>query len=180
LPDAASVHCPSMNSFRGAAVNSSTTLSTVTVMSTSSPHIGSHNETTRAPTFTRGCVEGRHPNVAGQDHLATTHCHVTQIDRGRRSPSQPWCCCVPDRLSRRVYVLAGPRRQRGWHVHIARAARCHSANGPGPGGSYPKTELRSHRHHQHHDTGAPGQLERYETPDPLRSNAVEPRIQCIR
>ena len=31
LPDAASVHCPSMNSFRGAAVNSSTLLSTVTV-----------------------------------------------------------------------------------------------------------------------------------------------------
>ncbi len=32
LPDAASVHCPLMNSFRGAAVNSSTLLSTVTVM----------------------------------------------------------------------------------------------------------------------------------------------------
>ena len=32
LPDAASVHCPPMNSFRGAVVNSSTLLSTVTVM----------------------------------------------------------------------------------------------------------------------------------------------------
>ena len=32
LPEAASVHCPSMNSLRGVAVNSSTLLSTVTVM----------------------------------------------------------------------------------------------------------------------------------------------------
>src|SRR6185312_17110604 len=47
LPDAASVHCPSMNSFRGAAVNSSTLLSTVTVMKYLISFIlGSHNETT--------------------------------------------------------------------------------------------------------------------------------------
>jgi len=35
-----------------------------------------------------------------------------------------------------------------------------------------KTELRSHRHHQHHAPCVAGQLERHETPDPVRSNAV--------
>src|SRR6266568_7802875 len=74
LPDAASVHCPSMNSFRGAAVNSSTLLSTVTVMKyLISFSFGSHNETTTGRPFTRGCVEGRHPACAllslRHDHL---------------------------------------------------------------------------------------------------------------
>jgi hypothetical protein len=44
----------------------------------------------------------------------------------------------------------------------------------------PRTGLRSHRHHQHHRVGAPGQLERHETPDPRRSDAVKPLIQCVR
>jgi hypothetical protein len=50
----------------------------------------------------------------------------------------------------------------------------------GPGGTSQETGLRSHRHHQHHGPGAPGQLERHETPDPVRSSAVKPRIQCVR
>ena len=42
-----------------------------------------------------------------------------------------------------------------------------------------KIELRSHRHHQHHTPCVAGQLERHETPDPVRSDAVKPRIQCV-
>jgi len=44
----------------------------------------------------------------------------------------------------------------------------------------PETGLRSHRHHQQHDPGAPGQLERHDTPDPVRSNAVNVRFQRVR
>jgi hypothetical protein len=43
-----------------------------------------------------------------------------------------------------------------------------------------KTGLRSHRHHQHHRTGGSEPLERHETPDPVRSGAVEARFQCVR
>ena len=43
-----------------------------------------------------------------------------------------------------------------------------------------KIGLRSHRHHQQRGSCAPGQPERNETPDPVRSDAVKPRIQCLR
>jgi hypothetical protein len=36
-----------------------------------------------------------------------------------------------------------------------------------------RTGLRTRRHHQHHDSGAPGLMDRYETPDPLRSDAMK-------
>src|SRR6201986_5279861 len=66
LPDAAAVHCPPMNSFRGAVVNSSTLLSTVTVMKyLISFNSGSHNETTRAWTSTRGVQKGDSRDPAG-------------------------------------------------------------------------------------------------------------------
>jgi hypothetical protein len=47
-------------------------------------------------------------------------------------------------------------------------------------GTFSETGHRPRRHHQHHAPGAPDELERYETPDPLRSDAVEARIQCVR
>ena len=50
-------------------------------------------------------------------------------------------------------------------------------SGPQPGGTFPKIGLRSRWNHQHHVPGAPGQLERYETPYPVRSDAVKPRFQ---
>src|SRR6185437_11783321 len=53
------------------------------------------------------------------------------------------------------------------------------ANGPGPGGSSPEIGLRSRRPHQHHDSGPPGHLERHETPDPVRSDALNVRFQCV-
>jgi hypothetical protein len=53
-------------------------------------------------------------------------------------------------------------------------------NGRRPGGTSQKTGLRTRRHHQHHDPGVPDQPERHETPDPPRSNAVNPRIQHAR
>src|SRR6476660_2125298 len=62
--------------------------------------------------------------------------------------------------------------------HVERNAAC--ANGRRPGGTCPKTELRSHWHRQPHGSGAPGPLERHETPDPRRSDAVKARIQCVR
>jgi hypothetical protein len=43
-----------------------------------------------------------------------------------------------------------------------------------------KTGLRAHRHHQHHGPGAPRQLERHETPDPVRSHAVNFRFHGVR
>ena len=45
---------------------------------------------------------------------------------------------------------------------------------------FQKTGLRSHRHHQHHDPCAPGQLDRHETPFPVLSNALEARYHCVR
>jgi hypothetical protein len=51
---------------------------------------------------------------------------------------------------------------------------------PETGGLVPETGLRAHRHHQHHGPDAPGQLERHETPDPVRSHAVNPGFQCVR
>jgi hypothetical protein len=43
-----------------------------------------------------------------------------------------------------------------------------------------KTELRPHRNHQHHGAGGLGPLERYETPDPVRSNAMNVRFHGVR
>jgi len=66
LPDAASVHCPPMNSFRGAAVNSSTVLSMVTVMKyLISFNCGSHNETTRLGPAQGGVSKGDGRDPAG-------------------------------------------------------------------------------------------------------------------
>src|SRR5215475_5923363 len=44
----------------------------------------------------------------------------------------------------------------------------------------PKTGLIPHRHHQPHDPGAPGLPERDETPDPVRSDVVEPGFHDVR
>ena len=46
---------------------------------------------------------------------------------------------------------------------------------PGSG----QTALKSLRHYQHHDPGAPEPPERHETPDPVRSDAVEPRFHVV-
>jgi uncharacterized protein len=54
------------------------------------------------------------------------------------------------------------------------------ASGPWPYGTSRKTGLRTRRHHQHHGSYALGQLERNETPDPVRSDAVNPRFHCVR
>jgi hypothetical protein len=58
---------------------------------------------------------------------------------------------------------------------------------PRPGGLVPETvrhapetELRTHWHHQHHGSYAAGQLERHETPDPVRSDALDSRFHCVR
>jgi hypothetical protein len=56
-----------MNNFRGAAVNSSTLLSTVTVIKyLISLIFGSHNETTGVWASTRGVSEGDRPDAAGE------------------------------------------------------------------------------------------------------------------
>ena len=52
--------------------------------------------------------------------------------------------------------------------------------GPAPGDIFPKAGLRPRRHHQHHEPGAPGQLERRETPVSVRSNALNVRVQDVR
>ena len=55
-----------------------------------------------------------------------------------------------------------------------------SANGRHPCGTSQETGLRTRRHHQHHDPGAPDQPERHEPPDPVRSNAVNSRFHGVR
>jgi hypothetical protein len=77
------------------------------------------------------------------------------------------------------YVIRCPRLSRGCRVQAAPGQGC-LTNGPRLGGTSQKTGLRSRRHHQHHGSPAPDQLERHETPNPVRSNAVEPRFQCVR
>jgi hypothetical protein len=42
------------------------------------------------------------------------------------------------------------------------------------------TELRTHRHHRHHGSSAPDPGERHETPDPVRSDAVNFLFQGVR
>src|SRR5690242_5739620 len=48
------------------------------------------------------------------------------------------------------------------------------------GGTFRETGLRSRRHHQHHGPRVPDQVERHETPDPVRSDAVRSRIHGVR
>jgi hypothetical protein len=63
---------------------------------------------------------------------------------------------------------------------MARANRAAEAKAVAELAPFPKTGPRSHRHRQPHGPGALGQPERHETPDPRRSNAVEPRFHGAR
>ena len=63
---------------------------------------------------------------------------------------------------------------------MARANRAAEAKAVAELAPFPKTGLRSHRHRQPHGPSALGQPERHETPDPARSNAVEPRFHGAR
>src|SRR4029078_5640766 len=49
-----------------------------------------------------------------------------------------------------------------------------------PGGTSLQTGLRSRRHHQPHGSYALDQSERHETPDPVRSDAVDSRFHGVR
>ncbi len=96
FPDAASAHCPLMNSWRGAAVNSSTLLSTVTVMTCLiSLDFGSHHDTTE-PVLAQdhGCYLGKraHSRIFGP-------CRPARPDRPGREPISPsrLSCCHADR-----------------------------------------------------------------------------------
>jgi hypothetical protein len=62
-----------------------------------------------------------------------------------------------------------PARARASPVPPPRAAR-----------HVPETGLRTRRHHQHHGSYALDQLERHETPDPVRSDAVNSRFHGVR
>jgi hypothetical protein len=74
-----------------------------------------------------------------------------------------------------VYVLAAVRV-----VLIRLPARAGTRPGSTRGQHHAAVPLRSHQHHQQHGPDAPDQLERHETPDPLRPGAVEARFQCVR
>ena len=63
---------------------------------------------------------------------------------------------------------------------VAVRARPGQSLAPQPGDTFPKTGLRPCRHRQHHEPGAPGQLERHETPVSVRSNALNIRFQGVR
>src|SRR5436190_2048842 len=70
-----------------------------------------------------------------------------------------------------VYVLAAVRV-----VLIRLPARAGTRPGSTRGQHHAAVPLRSHRHHQQHGPDAPDQLERHETPDPLRPDAVKARF----
>jgi hypothetical protein len=63
---------------------------------------------------------------------------------------------------------------------VAVRARPGRSLAPQPGDTVPETGLRPRRHHQHHEPGAPGQLERRETPVSVRSNALNVRFHGVR
>src|ERR1700722_13411659 len=101
-PDAASVHCPLMNSLRGAAVNSSTVLSTVTVMTCLiSVDFGSHNLTTvqRPDTSDLWAVVTDASHVA--DEASGALWAVRGASRPGRIPRSGLSCCHADRPRRR-------------------------------------------------------------------------------
>jgi hypothetical protein len=63
---------------------------------------------------------------------------------------------------------------------MTRANRAAEAKAVAELAPFPKTGLRSHRYRQPHGPGALGQPERHETPDPVRSDAVESRFHGVR
>jgi hypothetical protein len=88
--------------------------------------------------------------------------------RSRRQPALP--------LAGRPLTLGEPHPCRG---HAAGGAFCriaHDRSWATPS----ETGLRPRWHHQHHGPCVPGQLERHETPDPVRSNAVNVRFHGVR
>src|SRR5260370_25242795 len=119
FPEAASVHCPSMNSLRGAAVNSSTLLSTVTVMRYPiSFGCGSHNETTGARTSTRGAPKAR-GEADRRDHLAGRpagrHSGVMIAPPGLSPGCPPWFA----RPAARAWTCApGPGGVQAFHAGL--------------------------------------------------------------
>jgi Sigma-70 region 2 len=89
------------------------------------------------------------------------------VPRSGRGPLLP----VPG-LTRRPRPRCGRQHQSHQHRDAGQLVA--------PAGRHePETGLKSHRHHQPHDPSAAGQFERHEIPDPVRSGAVEPRIQCV-
>jgi hypothetical protein len=80
-------------------------------------------------------------------------------------------CRAPRRpaTSRPAQWPAPPRARPGKPRPAPRAAR-----------HVPETGLRTRRHHQHHGSYALDQPERHETPDPVRSDAVNSRFHGVR
>jgi hypothetical protein len=116
-----------------------------------------------------GCVEGRH---LGRDRPRSPRHHAwpckPRLIAGGARPVNPWCCCVPDRLPAVWYGPAGPIRQSGCRVHVARAARCHSANGPGRAARTRKP-----------NSGHIGTISITIRVRRAGRNAMKPRIHCV-
>jgi len=94
----------------------------------------------------------------GRRSLHRSHTHVAFMLLG------PRCLLFICWDAMAVVRLLGPQCR--WLMGLGRAAS-------------PETGLRSHRHHQHHGPGAPGQPDRHETPDPVRSNALDVRFHAV-
>ena len=146
-------------------------------VNTSAPEYSTQSRHTALTAFRLAvCSEGRR---AGRNRGIPG-----QVDRGRaaraRTPPQPaGAAALLTNCRDMRYIILCPRVSRGCRVQAAPGQGC-STNGPRPGGTSQKTGLRSRRHHQHHGSPAPDQLERHEPPNPVRSNAVEPRFHCVR
>ena len=122
------------------------------------------------------------------DRLATETAHDHEVTRTRRSRGRLWPVSLLKPLG--VPALLAHFRDQ-WYLPPRPAQYADTATvllelnavrwwAPAWAARPQKTGLRPHRHHQHHALGAPSQPERHETPDPVRSNALESRFHCVR
>jgi hypothetical protein len=117
-----------------------------------------------------GCTH-QAPRAAAPAPRASGHASASTL------PAGPATFPGPDGVEAR-WVIQENRKAgtTAWKIH-GRAAGVSGFAGQVYAGAFPETGLRPRPHH--HPPGAPGHLERHETPDPLRSDAVKARFQRV-
>ena len=121
--------------------------------------------------------------------------HAAVEDATDRAASRPWARLGPEATAEIAAALTPlaracasrtplpqpDRRARSRRrAQLARSLGSAEGTASAAGRHVRETGLRTRRHHQHHDPCVPDPAERHETPDPVRSDAVKPRIQCVR
>jgi hypothetical protein len=149
------------------------------------------NTARRRRTGTRARESARNSYIRDHEHPPGGRAHSRDTNRSRRHrpPRTAVFRSRGDRLASPTHDGQPPRA-----VPITQTAKpvARSPTGSGrrrsiplnywagAGRLVPGTRTRVTRHHQQHGPGAPDQLERHETLDPVCSDAVKARIQCAR